>query len=158
MSLLYRLIAKSDITLLNTLMRAGKGYWGYPEDRLDRFMAKFGIKEDSFLEAAFGFVAEDNKKVIGYYTFKTNEEVPKLEDFFLDTQFIGKGYGRKLWNHCIEQALVNGWQEFVIWSDPNAQAFYEHIGAITIGERPIVTMPGLVAPIMKYVLKKIENS
>ncbi len=152
MSLNFREIRTSDREMMNTLMRAGKGYWGYPEEGLDRFMATFGIRDESYYQNAFGFMAEEKGKVIGYYAFKTDEGEPMLDDFFLDTQLIGKGYGRKLWDHCIEQARAKGWESFSFWSDPNSRPFYEHMGAVTIDHRPMVTMPGLMAPIMRYVV------
>ena len=149
----YRMIIKSDLALINALMRVGKGYWGYSEEGLDRFMATFGIQDASYFSNAFGFIAEEHEKVVGYYLFKTDETPPMLDHFFLDTNLIGKGYGRKLWDHCINEAQEKGWQEFTFWSDPNARSFYEHMGAFTFEQRPMVTSPGLMAPIMRYVLK-----
>lgn len=151
----FRPINLLDTALLNKLMREGKGYWGYPEDRLDIFMEKFGINDPSFYNNAFGFIAEENDKVIGQYVFQEKESPPYLDHFFLDVQMIGKGYGRKLWEHCINQARLKGWKEFIFWSDPNSKPFYEHMGAVTFEHRPMMTMPGHLAPIMRYV---IENS
>jgi GNAT superfamily N-acetyltransferase len=77
----------------------------------------------------------------------------ELDHFFLDTQFIGQGFGRQLWNHCIRQAQQKGWADFTFWSDPHSLGFYEHMGAIKIDERPMVTLPGATAPIMRFFLK-----
>jgi len=153
MSLNYREIQKSDHEIMKKLMRAGKGFWGYPEEGLDRFMATFGNRDEAYFQNTFGFIAEENDQVIGYYLFKTDKDEPMLDDFFLDTRLIGKGYGRKLWDHCIGQAREKGWLSFTFWSDPNAQPFYEHMGAVTIDYRPMVTMPGLMAPIMRHELR-----
>lgn len=148
-ALKFREIRRSDCEIMKKLMRAGKGYWGYPEEGLDRFMANFGGRDNAYFQNALGFIAEEKDTVIGYYAFTTGNE-PMLDDFFLDTRFIGQGYGRKLWEHCIEQAKAKGWESFSFWSDPNSQPFYEHMGATKIDERPMVTMPGLMAPIMRY--------
>jgi GNAT superfamily N-acetyltransferase len=75
-----------------------------------------------------------------------------LDHFFLETKLIGQGYGRQLWNHCVRQAQEKGWTEFTFWSDPHSLGFYEHMGAIKIEERPMVTLPGHVAPIMRFVV------
>jgi len=152
-SLSYRRVAKSDFKILNKMMRAGKGYWGYPEEGLDRFIETFGIKDESYLDNAMGFIAEENERIIGYYIFLTDKSPPMLDHFFLDIPQIGKGYGRILWDHCIAQVRIHGWSEFIFWSDPNSMPFYEHMGAVTFEYRPMVTMPGLMAPIMRYVLK-----
>ncbi len=148
----FRPVLISDKALVNSLMRAGKGYWGYSEEGLDRFMTTFGIQDDSYFDHAFGFIGEENEQVIGYYLFTTDENEPELDCFFLDTKYIGKGYGRKLWAHCIEQAKAKGWTRFSFWSDPHSEAFYKHMGANTFEYRPMVTQPGLMAPIMRFVV------
>ena len=148
----FRKATLKDKSLLNHLMREGKGYWGYPQEGLDRFMETFGILNDSYFEISFGFIAESHEDTIGYYLFKTNEALPQLDYFFLDTRYIGQGHGRKLWDHCIEQAKINGWKEISFWSDPHSLGFYEHMGAVKIDERPMITMPGSMAPIMRFMI------
>jgi GNAT superfamily N-acetyltransferase len=150
--LTFRPIVPVDLPLINQLMRAGKGYWGYPEEGLDRFMKTFGIQDESYFEKAFGFIAESDNSIIGYYIFKTDETPSTLDHFFLETSLIGQGYGRQLWEHCVAQAKQRGWTEFTFWSDPHSLKFYEHMGAVKIDERPMVTLPGHMAPIMRYVI------
>jgi len=109
--LTFRPATLNDLPLLNRLMREGKGYWGYPEEGLDRFMKTFGIRDETYFEKGFGFIAESSQDVIGHYLFKTNETPPMLDHFFLETKFIGQGYGRLLWEHCIDQAKQKGWED-----------------------------------------------
>jgi len=102
-SLSFREATPADIPLLNQLMRYGKAHWEYPEDGLDRFMKVFGISDPSYFKNSFGFIATSNNKVVGQYLFKTDESDLVLDHFFLNTRFIGQGYGRSLWEHCIEE-------------------------------------------------------
>ncbi|MEB3702199.1 GNAT family N-acetyltransferase [Candidatus Bealeia paramacronuclearis] len=76
-------------------------------------MDTFGIKDASYFEDSFGFVAKSHNEVIGQYLFKTDETPPLLDHFFLETQHIGQGYGRRLWNHCVSTACTKGWKEFL---------------------------------------------
>lgn len=145
----FRPITAIDLPLVNRLMRAGKGYWGYEEAGLDRFMETFGISGEAYFEKAFGSIANALKKTIGYYLFKINEEALELDHFFLDTRFIGQGHGRYLWAHCVEAAQQKGWEEFTFTSDPNSRGFYEHMGAVQIDEKPSVILPGHRVPIMR---------
>lgn len=151
-NLKFRKAKFEDFPLLNYLMREGKAYWGYPKEGIDRFMKIFGISDDSYFEKGFGFIGESGEKSVGYYFFKTDEASPMLDYFFLDVQFIGQGYGRQLWNHCVEQAKNKRWKEFTFWSDPHSLGFYEHMGAVKIGERPMVTLPGHMAPVMRFLV------
>lgn len=150
----FRKTTLEDCSLLNHLMRQGKGYWGYPEEGLDRWMAAFSILNESYFDNAFGCVAESAEETIGYYLFKTDESPPMLDYFFLDTRFIGQGYGRKLWDHCIEQAKSREWEEFTFLSDPHSLAFYEHMGAVKIDERPMITTPGIMCPLMRFIIPR----
>lgn len=136
-ALKFREAIYEDVPFLNELIREGKAYWGYSEDGLDRFMQSFGIPDTSHLDKGFGFVAELPSEVVGYYFFKAYENPPELDHFFLNTKYIGQGYGRILWEHCVQKAKQKDWKEFVFWSDPHAQAFYEHMGAFKIKEHPM---------------------
>lgn len=115
-------------------------------------MENFGIKDVSYFDKALGYIAENSDGVVGYYLLKTDEQPPMLDNFFLNTQLIGQGYGRLLWNHCIEQCQRQNWKIITFWSDPHSLGFYEHMGAIKIDERPMVTLPGHMAPIMQFVV------
>lgn len=149
--LIFRPLKTSDLSLMNALMREGKGHWGYEREALDRFMASYGVDDASYFEDAFGFFVEDARGIIGYYSFKTEENPVLLDLFFLEKMRIGKGYGRFLWEHAISQARKRGWRDFIFWSDPNSQPFYERMGAIVIDHR--WTIPGYQTPIMKYEIK-----
>ena len=152
-TLQFRPIVPMDLPLINRLMRAGKGYWGYSEKGLDRFMQTFGIADEAYFDKAFGYIAESLHETIGYYLFKTEKDTLELDHFFLETRFIGQGYGRQLWDHCVKQAQQKRWTEFTFWSDPHSLGFYEHMGAIKIEERPMVTLPGHMAPIMRFFIR-----
>jgi GNAT superfamily N-acetyltransferase len=151
-ALKFRPASLVDLPLVNQLMRSGKAYWGYPEDALDRFMKVFGIRDGAYFNKAFGFMAESDQHTIGYYLFKTDEQPPSLDYFFLNVRFIGQGYGRYLWDHCVTQGQKRGWANFTFCADPHAQGFYEHMGAIKIKERPMVTLPGHMAPVMVFTI------
>ncbi|MCE3231288.1 MAG: hypothetical protein K0R52_1216 [Alphaproteobacteria bacterium] len=151
-ALKFRPVGIADLPLINQLMRSGKAYWGYSEEALDRFMKVFGITDAAYFNKAFGFMAESGQDTIGYYLFKTDEQPPSLDYFFLNVRFIGQGYGRHLWNHCVVQSEKQGWTKFTFCADPHAQGFYEHMGAIKITERPMVTVPGHMAPVMVFII------
>jgi len=44
-------------------------------------------------------------------------------------------------------------KEFTFWANPYALGFYEQMGAVKITGRPMVTVPGLMALIMKFSLE-----
>ena len=150
--LTFRPILSSDLPFLNRLMLEGKRHWGYPEDGLERFMEAFALTEASLAHTEVGGILEGEEGALGCYIFQTDEGELKLEQFLLDTRHLGQGFGRMMWEHCVGEVRNQGWKEFVFWSDPNAQTFYEHMGAVKIGDREMLTLPGTMAPIMKFKL------
>jgi GNAT superfamily N-acetyltransferase len=153
-ALTFRPATAEDLSLINRLMREGKAYWGYSEEGVERFMKAYGIPDAVYFEKNFGFVAELGQDVVGFYLFSPEETPPFLDHFVLSTHFIGKGYGRQLWEHCVQQARAKGWQMFGFVSDPHTLGFYEHMGATVIGELPMVTLPGHMAPKMQFSLRE----
>ena len=152
--LTFRPAGPADLALVNQLMREGKAYWGYPEEGVDRFMKVYGIPDATYFEKNFGYIAEVDQEVVGFYLFTPTETPPELAYFFLNTRFIGQGYGRPLWDHCVQQAQTKGWEKFAFVSDPHALGFYEHMGAIVVGELPMTTLPDHLAPMMEFALRK----
>ena len=146
----YRPIQPTDLPVLNKMMRAAKGHWGYSEDQLDRFMDSYSIKDTGYFKEAYGYIAESPEGIAGYYVLNTAESAPKLDQFILNTELIGKGLGRQLWNHCVAESQKKGWNEIAFCSDPNSCGFFEHMGAIKVGEKPMVTVPGRTSPLMRF--------
>jgi GNAT superfamily N-acetyltransferase len=46
---------------------------------------------------------------------------------------MGRGVGRSLFLHALERARELGCRELEIESDPNAEGFYQHMGARRVG-------------------------
>jgi streptomycin 6-kinase len=136
---------------INQILRLSKGHWGYSEDFLDRFMAGFSITEEYLEMYDVKLFLVDNE-IAGYFNFITNQAGEfELDNFFLHPRYIGRGLGRSLWDSCC-QIAKNHAKEFVIWSDPNAEAFYAKMGCERIGVRKSPTMPDRYPPVMKYKL------
>ena len=48
---------------------------------------------------------------------------------------MGRGIGRALFEHSVTQARDRGFNSIKIEADPNAEAFYRHLGAERVGTR-----------------------
>lgn len=139
-----------DLQKINTLIRASKAFWGYSDTFLDNFMAKWEIKE-TYIHSNDLVLFEKEGHLVGLYAFKINDDpAPELDLFFVHPKQIGKGIGKVMWQHALEHALKQTWFEFKIIADPNAEPFYEHMGATTIGK--FESFPGRFVPVMKMKL------
>ena len=80
------------------------------------------------------FVLEDEKVIKGFIGLEIEDGSCLLSNLFIDPNEIGKGYGRRLWQHMLEVAEELNAHSILIHSDPNAEDFYLAMGARRIGE------------------------
>ena len=98
------------------------------------------------------FILFEDDNIIGFYSFvKDAKQVAWLEHFFIHPNFIGKLYGKKMWDLCLVTANELGLKDFLIWADKHAEGFYLRQGCIKIDEKLSTVVPGLFHPILKYV-------
>jgi len=143
----------NDLNNINDLLRLSKAYWGYDAAFLDLFMEKLGITDTYMQQHAIKLLYVDNQ-LAGFFNFGiNNENLFELDNFFLYPSCIGQGLGRKLWEACCRVAMEQGKDEFIIWSDPNAENFYLKMGCEKIGVRQSPIIPDRYAPILKYKVK-----
>jgi streptomycin 6-kinase len=140
----------SDIHLLNQIMRLSKAHWGYDDPFLDAFMEKFRIQEEYLNKHGITIFLE-NHEGIGFFSFiHHDDQLLELDLFFLHPDYIGKGFGRQLWQAACEEARNFHVTGFTLWSDPNAETFYVKMGCKKIGVKKSPFMPNRYPPIMHY--------
>lgn len=132
---------------LTQLVLESKRHWGYPEEYIKLWTPELTISPE-FLGKCIGYVAERDNQVVGLWC---REPVEQLTHgfYFILPDHIGKGLGRILWNAMMKDASDAGLSSMTWLSDPNAQAFYEHMGAQKIGEQESPSIPGRFLPIMR---------
>jgi streptomycin 6-kinase len=91
-------------------------------------MEKLGITHEYMKQHAIKLLHLDDR-LAGFFNFSFNaDSLFELENFFLHPDYIGKGIGRMLWRACCQEAKKQNENEFIIWSDPNAEKFYVKMG------------------------------
>ena len=146
--MIHRPAKLSECAALNTLIRESKGFWPYSDGFIDQFMQQWGINE-SYLQTNEIILFEKEEHVIGLFSFKMNHDnKPELDLFFVNRNHIGKGIGKSIWQQALNYALDHDWTEFQIIADPNAEGFYQHMGAKTIGS--FESFPGRFVPMMLW--------
>jgi GNAT superfamily N-acetyltransferase len=63
-----------------------------------------------------------------------NEDDWELGHLWVLPEYIGKGIGKQLYNHALERCEFLNIHTLKIYADPNAQTFYEKMGATKISE------------------------
>jgi len=118
---------------LNELTKRSVMHWGYEPAFLEWEPEAITV-DRPFMERAITFVLERDGAVIGYYALVEQPDSLALDKLFIDPPWIGRGYGRRLWDHAIGEAGLRGVHSITFYADPNAAPFYQAVGARFIEE------------------------
>ncbi len=137
-----------DTKLLASLEIRSESYWGYDSDFMDRFKKIYLITEEFILNNPT-YILKDDEKIIGFYGLLLYDEV-SLEYLFIEPMYIGKGYGKMLWNHALEECKKLGIKEFTIITSPDARGFYLRLGATICNQVDSLISKGNKTPKLIY--------
>lgn len=128
-----RLALGEDAAKLTAIAHDAKRYWGYPENWIQHWQADLTISSD-FISNSIVFVAEREGEIIGFYALVVGDQEADLEHMWVAPPHIGTGVGKELFVHAMQKAAGQNVEAVEISSDPNAEAFYEKMGARRITE------------------------
>lgn len=129
----FRPARADEAELLTELCRASKAHWGYPAEWLAAWRDALTI---SPAEAAGGWVhvAECEGAVVGFFGLARPARRWHLEHLWIAPAWIGRGWGRVLFQAAVAEAARRGARTVHIKSDPHAEGFYLKMGAARTGE------------------------
>ena len=110
-----------------------KRHWGYPERWIQIWSPTLTVSEE-FIERHDTYIAYVKGKLVGFYAISIKSDKASLDHFWVLPEYMGQGIGASLFNHAYSRCKELGAQILEIESDPNAQGFYEHMGARKVGE------------------------
>jgi GNAT superfamily N-acetyltransferase len=120
---------------LTQIAHAAKSYWGYPSQWIEMWHNQLTITAPFILQnEVFEAVDDDGDAVLGFYALGGNGERLTLEHLWVQPRSLSAGVGRQLFTHAVARAADLGAHVIEIESDPNAEGFYQKMGAETIGE------------------------
>jgi GNAT superfamily N-acetyltransferase len=145
--------ARTDETCaLNELIMRAKAYWGYDQAFLEACRPYLLLKPE-VIEQDPVYCAEVGGSVAGIsHLIVVSDAKIDLDHLFIEPTCIGQGIGKLLWRHAVVQARSMGATALVFEADPNARPFYEHMGAVVVGENISTIIPGRITPCMRFEL------
>lgn len=146
-----RQAAPGDAAALTDLALRSKRHWGYDDAFIDAVRAELTVSEEQVAGGRV-FVLEREGRIIGFYGLNWEPPTADLTWMFVDPTIIGRGHGRRLWEHAVGTARALGYREIVIESDPYAEGFYRSMGARREGGSPSRFIPGRELPFLRYSL------
>jgi GNAT superfamily N-acetyltransferase len=138
--------------ILTTITIAAKRHWNYPESWIQTWLPSLTVTAE-YIQSNETWVAIEGEQYVAYYSLKLDGEFLWLDNLWVLPEFIGQGIGKWLFHHAVERSRGTGATALKIEADPNAQDFYEKIGAQKIGEHHTeVGSQMRVLPIMEIIL------
>jgi GNAT superfamily N-acetyltransferase len=122
-----------EAAALTAIAQDAKRHWGYPEHWIQHWQEDLTISSD-FISNNQVYVAEREDEIIGFYALVVGDQQAELEHMWVAPKYIGTGVGKELFIHAMQIAAGENASAVEISSDPNAEGFYERMGASRIGE------------------------
>jgi len=152
MNIEIRRAKPEEADTLTAIAHAAKRHWGYPDNWIAHWKNDLTITPE-FISTNEVFVAVHDGKIIGCCALVLSESLSELEHMWILPEFIGTGLGRRLFVHARDRASILNLGELELSADPNAEGFYQHMGAVRIGEvRSEIDGQPRVLPRMKVAL------
>jgi len=133
MELHIRLANPDEADALTEIAHAAKRHWGYPENWITHWQNDLTITSE-FIADHETFAAVAGEEIVGCCALVVTESGAELEHMWIKPEHMGAGVGRALFLHLTERARGLGLRALEISSDPNAEGFYRHMGAMRIGD------------------------
>jgi GNAT superfamily N-acetyltransferase len=149
MSVVVRPARPDEAELLTDLVLRSKAHWGYDAAFMAACRDELTVAADQVV-AHRTAVAEDGAGggVLGMVTVEGEPPLGAIGMLFVDPAAMGRGVGRLLYGHALAVAAGAGFTRLTIDADPNAEAFYRRMGAVTVGRTPSGSVPGRTLPLM----------
>jgi GNAT superfamily N-acetyltransferase len=122
-----------DAATLTTIAHDAKRHWGYPEHWIQHWQDDLTISPD-FIAGNQVYVAESEGELLGFYALVVRDDKAVLDHLWVTPAHIGTGVGKELFIHAMQNAASRDISAVEISSDPNAEGFYQKMGAHRSGE------------------------
>ncbi|MEJ8574353.1 GNAT family N-acetyltransferase [Microbaculum marinum] len=144
--LLIRRARRDEAAALSDLAMRAKAHWGYDDAFMEMCRDELTIHPER-IETGEVWVAERDGAAIGLLEVRFEEDgEAEVQHCFVDPSAMASGIGRRLWAKAEDIARAAGVAAIGVDSDPNAEGFYQAMGAVTVARSPSGSIPGRTLP------------
>jgi GNAT superfamily N-acetyltransferase len=122
----------ADASRLTEIAFAAKRHWRYPESWIQTWRDILTMRPE-FIDANVVYCAYEDRCAVGFYVLTAESDGVHLDHLWILPGAMGRGIGRLLFEHAVEQGKHLGFQTIKIEADPNAEGFYQRMGARRVG-------------------------
>lgn len=137
---------------LTRITIAAKRHWNYPEHWMQIWLPLLTISPEYISENEVWIKIIEGEPV-AYCSLKYDGNELWLDNLWVLPEVMGRGIGKELFTHALGRSRQRGAFALKIEADPNAEAFYERMGARRVGEhRSEVDGQPRILPVMEIKL------
>ena len=139
-----------DVEFLSELVYNSEKSLNFDENYMSVFKDKYDVNKE-FIEnnPSFCMINDD---IIGFFGFQKNEDTYELEFFYINSDYIGKGYGKIMFKLLVEKCKELSIKEFDLVTSPESIEFYTKLGAVKIGETKSLINNNRIIPKLKFIV------
>jgi len=141
----FRFATAADAAALSALAFRSKAHWGYSDELMALWKDDLTLSESDCSGGRVGII-EIGGEPAGFYQLGGEPPVGALMDLFVSPNHMGMGAGGQLLERAKQQGRELGYTALSIHSDPHAEGFYAHRGAVVVGTVPSEKVPGRSLP------------
>lgn len=146
-----------DSNDLTELTIRSKSHWGYSAEQINKWKDDLTIYSE-YIDQNEVYKLLNEDQLIGYYSYlRIEDKIVKLDNIFLEPDFIGKGLGKVMMNHFIKKVKEKGYETITLDAEPNTEKFYQNLGFKVIG-RLESSIPNRFLPIMKLEIRPTNST
>ena len=121
-----------DAATLTAIAFAAKRHWGYPERWIESWSDVLTVERE-FISSNETYAAVVDSQTVGFYALGRKGDRLDLRHMWVLPNSMRRGVGRSLFLHALERTKALGFRKLEIEADPNAEPFYQRLGAHRIG-------------------------
>lgn len=119
--------------ILTNLAAESEAYWGYDEEFMEIYRVVYNVTPE-IISGSLTYVLEEEGEIIGFYVVVQEAYLGEVEYFYIKPSYMGKGYGKIMWEHMIDLCESLGILEVELVTSPQAKEFYIKMGASVVSE------------------------
>ena len=131
----FRRATAEDVDDARALITRSMGHWPRDAAYLAQAVDLMSLDADD-LERDEAWILEDGGVAIGFYRISLAGESAEIEEFHLEPDRIGQGFGRMLFEHAMSRADERGVKQLEWSCDEYALGFYLAMGGRVTGSIP----------------------
>lgn len=142
---------ENEAPVLSAIARKAKAHWQYAPEVLEAWCSELEITPQTVRDQPT-YVALFKSEIVGFYSLQPSTMEWELAHLWVSPAYMRRGAGGALLSHALATARRGGTLEITVDSDPNAESFYVHKGAVVRGAvpAPIPGQPKRVRPQLAF--------